>query len=79
MLARERHGACLSRSDRGAPLVAHTWAAWCRPSAGSRRECGRDREGVPASQRLRRTFGGHTWAARLWPSAGAAGEGGRYQ
>ena len=73
---RKRHGACLSRSDRHAPLAAHVWAARCGPPAGRRlpqpRRAGanaRAARSVPVSPRSRRTAGG----SRVGPLPAAAG------
>ena len=64
--SRERHGACLSRCDRDAPVAAHTHVT---PGAGT----------PPAmAGEVRRVGGGaHTCAAQRRPSAGrGGGEGG---
>jgi hypothetical protein len=73
--SRERHGACLSRCDRDAPVAAHTHVtpgAGPPPAmAGGVRRVARAARCVLVSLRPRRASGGtHTCVARRGPSAG---------
>ena len=80
MRARERHGACLSRRDRHAPLVAHTWANRCGPSVGRSRgglERTRERHGAGLSRSDRDApLAAHVWAL-CQPQPGRAEANGR--